>query len=183
MGFAVFEVHVDASDFEHLAKAIVRLPGAIKTKATARAMSRVIKMARTRIVRRSAERVDLPPSVVAKLTTARFNAGGNTADVVMRANWVGLFKLGARQTRTGVSVRGRGSYAHAFIAKMGSGHQGVFMREGEGSPRFPIRELFGPNPSHDVTNNPEVFMQVLAQVIEEHLLPRYLHEVDNLLRM
>jgi hypothetical protein len=50
-----------------------------------------------------------------------------------------------------------------------------------GKERLPIRELFGPNPAHDVTNNPDEFMQVLAQLIEEHLLPRTLHEVDRLI--
>ena len=39
----------------------------------------------------------------------------------------------------------------------------------------------GPNPAHDITNNPDVFLAVLTEVMEEHLLPRYLHEVDRLL--
>lgn len=177
------ELFADASDFQHLAKAILRLPDNIKTKATARAMSRVVQMARTRVVTRSAERVDLPRNMVNRLTTARFNAGGNTVDTILRSNWISLYKLGARQTKTGVSVRGRGSYAHAFLATMDSGHRGVFMRHGDRKPKQEIRELFGPNPAHDVTNNPDVFLEVMAEIINEQLLPRYLHEIDNLLRM
>ena len=177
----MLEVNFDASDFAQLGRAIHRLPGEIKAKAMARAMRRMRDMARTRIVRRSAERVDIPPSRVRDVTTAHFNAGGNSIDVVMASGWIPLYKLGARQTRIGVSVRMRGSYAHAFIAKMKSGHAGVMRREGAGAPRLPIRELFGPNPAHDVTNNPEVFLEVMAELIEERLAPRVLHEIDRLL--
>lgn len=173
------ELHADASDFEHLARGIARLPGQIKSKAASRAMRRVMQMARTRIVKRSAERVDLTQARIRALTTVQMNAGGNSADVIMRSNWIALFKLGATQTASGVRVRMRGSYRSAFVATMGSGHAGVFKRQGKA--RLPIRELFGPNPAHDITNHPDVFMQVLAEVIEERLLPRYLHEVENLL--
>lgn len=173
------ELHADALDFEHLARGIARLPQEIKVKAAARAMRRVMQMTRTRVVKRSAERTDLTQARVRALTTAHFNAGGNTADVVMRSNWISLYKLGATQTAKGVRVRMRGSYRSAFIAHMGSGHAGVFRRQGKA--RLPIRELFGPNPAHDITNNPDAFMKVLAEVIEQHLMPRYLHEVENLL--
>lgn len=173
------EIRVDASDFVHLSRAIARLPDEIKAKAAARAMRRVTDMARTRIVRRSSERVDLPSAMVRALTTAQFNAGGNTAEVVMRSNWIALYKLGATQTSSGVRVRGRGSYRSAFIATMASGHAGVFKRSGKS--RLPVRELFGPNPAHDITNNPDEFLQVLAEIIQSHLMPRYLHEVERLL--
>lgn len=175
----MIEVHADASDFAHLARGIARLPEEIKVKAASRALRRITQMARTRIVKRSAERVDLTQARVRALTTVHMNAGGNSADVVMRSNWIALFKLGATQTAKGVRVRGRGSYRSAFIAAMGGGHEGVFKRQGK--VRLPIHELFGPNPAHDVTNNPDVFLQVLAELIEERLLPRYLHEVENLL--
>jgi hypothetical protein len=136
-------------------------------------------MARTRIVKRSAERTDLPVRKVAALTRASFNTGSNTIDIVEKSGWIALFDLGATQTPRGVRVRARGSYRSAFIAEMNSGHRGVMKRVGK--ERLPIRELFGPNPAHDVTNNPDEFMQVLAQLIEEHLLPRTLHEVDRLI--
>ncbi|CAI2936143.1 phage tail protein [Aminobacter niigataensis] len=173
------DVHVDASDFTDLSRAIARLPEEIRVKAASRAMRRVADMARSRIVKRSAERVDIPQARVRALTTAHMNAGGRTAEVVMRSGWIPLFKLGATQTAKGVRVKMRGSFRSAFIAKMGSGHAGVFRREGKD--RLPIRELFGPNPAHDITNNDQVYVQVLAEVIESHLLPRYLHEVDRLL--
>lgn len=173
------EVSFDASELEALGRAFGRLPGEIKTKALARAMRRMRDMARTRIVKRSAERTDLPPGMVRALTTARFNAGSATIGIVERSGWISLYKLGATQTSVGVRVRGRGSYRHAFIAKMKSGHSGVMIREGK--KRKPIKELYGPNPAHDVTNNPEEFVKVLAELIEDHLAPRVLHELTRLL--
>lgn len=170
-------LHVDSSDFDHLSRAFARLPGEIKAQAASRALRRVVDMARTRVVKRSAERVDVGQGVIRERTKAR--AAGDSADVIMKSDWISLYKLGAKQNKRGVTVRLRGSYRHAFIAQMQSGHRGVFIRESK--TRIPIRELYGPNPAHDITNNPDVFLAVLAEVMEQHLLPRYLHEVDRLL--
>jgi hypothetical protein len=41
--------------------------------------------------------------------------------------------------------------------------------------------LFGPNPAHAITNNPEVYLDVLAEIIRDHLAPRMLHEIGRLL--
>lgn len=173
------ELHLDAGEILQLSKAIGNLPGQIKAKALASAMRRMRDMARTRVVKRSAERTDLPVSRVRKITTAAFNAGGNTIEVVEKSGWIPLADLGATQTARGVRVRARGSYKSAFIAQMGNGHRGVMKRVG--SARLPIRELFGPNPAHDVTNNPDEFVKVLAELIEENLAPRVLHEIGRLL--
>lgn len=173
------ELFADASDFVRLGRAIARLPAEIRDKAASRALRRVTEMARTRIVKRSANHVRLPTSIVRPLTTVRPNAGRDSTDVVMRSNWIALAKIGARQNAKGVMVRMRGSYRSAFIATVGNGHAGVFEREGK--ERLPIHELFGPNPAHAVINNPEVYIEVLADVIEQHLMPRYLHEVEHLM--
>lgn len=180
------ELRFDAVDIARLGRAINNLPGEIKTKAMARAMRRMRDMARSRIVKRSAERTNVSQKVVRELTTAHYNAGGNTIDIVEKAGWIPLYKLGAVETPRGVRVRSRGSYRHAFLAEMDSGHRGVFRRvPGTRMPsnkhKEAIRELFGPNPAHDVTNNPDVFLNVLAELIQNELLPRTLHEVGRLL--
>ncbi len=169
----------DASEYLALSRAIRKLPEEIRAKAFARAGRRVTQMARTRYIKRASPRLKLSQAVIRKLTTARFNAGGNTSDVIVRSGWIPLHKLGATQTARGVRVRLRGSYRHAFIAKMASGHTGVMMREG--NERLPIRELFGPNPAHDITNNDAVYLEILAEVIDEAMAPRVLHEIDRLL--
>lgn len=173
------ELTFDASEIGTLGRSINNLPGAIKAKAMASAMRRMRDMARTRVIKRSAERTDLTQKQVRAITTAYFNAGGNSIDIIERSGWIPLMKLGATQTSKGVRVRGRGSYRSAFIAQMGSGHRGVMHRIGK--ERLPIRELYGPNPAHDVTNNPDVFLKVLADLIEDNLAPRVLHEIDRLL--
>lgn len=173
------ELQFDVSDLVHASRAIYKLPGEIKAKAFARAMRRMGTMTKTRVVRRGAERVSIPQKFVRDITTATFNAGGNTVDIIERSNWISLYKLGATQTSRGVRVRARGSYKHAFIAEMNSGHRGVMRRVGD--KRLPIRELFGPNPAHDVTNNPQEYLEVLAEVIQDHLLPRFVHELDRIL--
>lgn len=169
----------DASEYLALSRAIRKLPGEIRAKAFARAGRRVTQMARTAYVKRAAPRLKLSQKTIRDLTTARFNAGGNTSDVVVRSGWIPLAKLGATQTSKGVRVRLRGSYRHAFIASMASGHTGVMMRVGK--ERLPIRELFGPNPAHDITNNDAVYLAVLAEVIDKAMAPRVLHEIDRLL--
>ncbi len=169
----------DAAEYLALSRAIWKLPGEIQAKAFARAGSRVVKQARTAYLRRAAPRLKLPQKVIREKTTAKFNAGGSTAEVVVRSGWIPLAKLGASQTRKGVRVRSRGSYRHAFMAQMASGHVGVMMRTS--ARRLPIRELFGPNPAHDITNNDDVYLAVLAEVIDEALAPRVLHELNRLL--
>lgn len=185
------EFNLDVSELEALERAIRGLPGEIKTKAIARAMRRMRDMAKTRVVKRTAERVKLSQKQVRELTTASFNAGGNTIEIIEKSGWIGLYKLGATQTRLGVRVRLRGSYRHAFIAavkagKKGATHTGVWRRvPGEmmesNDKKEAIRELFGPNPANDVTSNPEVYLNTLAEIIQDHLAPRVLHEIDRLL--
>ena len=172
-------LEVDASAFTALSRAIGKLPTEIKAKAFARAGRRVTEMARTRLIRRQAPRIKVPQKLLRELTTARFNAGGNTSDIVVRSGWIQLYKLGATQTSKGVRVRLRGSYRHAFIAGMKSGHKGVMRRSG--AARLPIRELFGPNPAHDITNNDQVYLAFVAEVVEEVLAPRVLHEIGRIL--
>lgn len=172
-------VHFDTAELDALGRAIAGLPGHIKTKAFASAMRRMRDMARTRVVRRSAERTELPTGLVRALTTARFNAGSSTIEVVEKSGWVPVYRLGAKQTPEGVQTAKHGNFRSAFLAEMSSGHKGVMSRRG--SHRLPIRELFGPNPAHDITNNPDEYIKVLAEVIEEHLAPRVLHEIERLL--
>ncbi len=172
-------LEADASDFTHLSRAIARLPADIKAKAIARAMRRVTDTARSRLVKRQAPRIKLPAGVIRKLTTAHFNAGGNTQEIIVRSGWLSLYKLGATQNAKGVKVKLRGSYRHAFISTMSSSHRGVFLRQG--SERTPIRELFGPNPAHDITNNEEVYLPLVAEVVQDVLLPRFIHELGRIL--
>ena len=172
-------VHYDSTDFFELSHAFARLPETIRQRVRIRAMGRIARTGRTRVVRRIAERVSIPQKFVRERTSAYAGPGGAEAVIKVRSDWIPLHKFGARQTRTGVTVRARGSYRHAFIATMQSGHAGVFMRTG--SRRLPIQELFGPNPANDVNTSPEVYEELLAEIAERDVLPRILHELDRAL--
>ena len=171
------QLRFDASEIDQLGRAFARLPTDIKIKAFNRAMGHMRDMARTRIVKASADRTDLPVGIVRARTKARFNSGSAEIEVIERSGWIPLSMLNPKQTSKGVYVRGRGGIDHAFIVKSGRG--GVMIREGK--PRLPITELFGPNPAHDVINNPSDFEKILVDLIEDHLMPRVLHELTRLL--
>lgn len=177
MALSAVVITYDARDFWRLSVAFGKLPATIKATVMARAMSRVAQMGATRIARLAADRVNIPVGLVRERTRP-FQKEGE-AVVVVRSNWISLYKIGARQTRTGVTVRARGSYRHAFIAAMGSGHTGVMLREG--NKRLPITELFGPNPAHDIERNPGDYQQLVADVAESYVLPRMLQELSRAL--
>ncbi len=180
-------LEMNSKDFEELERAFRRLPGEIRTKAMRRAMTRVAQTARSRIVARLGPHTQMPRDLVAALTTAHFNAGGNTSKVVAESGWIPLQRLGAVQNATGVYAKLRGSYRHAFIAAMKSGHVGAFRRmpgtqmSSATGRREQIRELFAANPAHAITNNPDVYLDVLAGVIEDYFFPRVVHEIERLL--
>ncbi len=170
------EIRYDTTDFFRLSAAFERLPAEIKTKVAARAMARIGDMGRTRIVRRIADRIDLPPGIVRDKTQAYIS--GDAAVVRVASDWISLYRIGARQTRSGVTVRARGSYRSAFIATMNGG-TAVFKREG--SSRFPVEALYGPNPANDVRTSPDVYQAVLIDIAEKMILPRMLHELGRIL--
>lgn len=171
------QLTIDASEVERLGREISRLPDEIKAKAMSRAMRRMGQRARTEYVRMSSKRLSVPPSLIRRIVREAMSAA--SIDLLVRSPWIPLRALGARQTRSGVSVRLRGSYRSAFLATMSNGHRGVMKRSGKS--RLPIFELYGPNPAHDITNNPEDYLDLLSQMIERELMPRMLHELGRLL--
>lgn len=170
-------LRADATDFARLGRNLHNLPADLKRNALWAAGKRVGQMARTRIVRDLADMIKVPQKAVRSRMAVSVDAEGSTV-ITIRSRQIPLYELGARQTGAGVTVRLRGSYAHAFIATMKSGHAGVFRREGAGSPRTPIHEQFGPNPANAVNRKADQYQAILAQMIEENMLPRLLHELD-----
>lgn len=171
------ELIIDASEIARLGRAVSRLPDDIKATAMSRAMRRMSQRARTEYVRYGSKRLSVPPSLIRKVVREAMSAA--SIDLLVRSPWIPLHALGARQTRSGVTVRLRGSYKSAFLATMSNGHRGVMKRSGRA--RLPIHELYGPNPAHDITNNPDDYLDLLSQMIVRELIPRMLHELGRLL--
>jgi hypothetical protein len=120
------------------------------TTAIVRAINRALGSGRTAMVKAIAADTGLKSGVVReafKIREATFgNPEGRLATSLKR---IPLIDFNAKATRRGVSYRlrgGRGRHPNAFIRRMTSGHEGVFVRTGRA--RLPIRELFGPSLGH-----------------------------------
>ena len=171
-------IHVDASEYQRFEREFRRLPHELKAKAFSRAMRRVNKMMRTQVIRRSSERIKLPQKHI-RPTYTMLSVGSATLEHVVRSGWIPLYKLGASPSAKGVRINRRGTIDGAFIARMASGHTGVFKRTDKS--RLPIQELFGPNPASDIANHPDVFEKVLMGLIDPELTKRMLHELSRML--
>lgn len=147
-------------------------------QAVSRALSRSATSARVVMVRAVAadlglKQADVQVHVVVKVGTEFLKADEMKAQVIATGARIGLYKFKARQTKTGVSARlpgGVGRYPGAFIARMHTGHVGVFKRAGR--TRLPIRELFGPS-------IPKVFEKFIPMGLargQEQLAKNLVHE-------
>lgn len=112
--------------------------------ATLRALNRTATSVRAEGVRRIRERYNLKAGTVRKqLRIDRATRNRLVSAVAASGRPIPLVEFAARQNRRGVSVkvtRQRKTVSGVFIAKMKSGHVGVYKREGKS--RLPIRELF-----------------------------------------
>lgn len=103
------------------------------------------------------------------------------ARLVQTGNRIPLIKFGARGREPsggkgrGVSYRlpgGRSRVSNAFIAKMGTGHRGVFVRREKA--RLPIKELWGPS----LVRVFEKLLPELADLARETLTKNLKHEIS-----
>lgn len=122
-------------------------------RALVRALNRSLGSARTVLVRGIAQETKLRQSDVRAALKERLATFSRPeASIGASLKRIPLIKFNARGPEPsrgrgrGVSYRlgsGRNRHPRAFIATMGSGHRGVFVRSGK--TRLPIRELFGPS--------------------------------------
>lgn len=170
-------LQIDARDFRVLGAAIHRLPADLKAKAFRSAINHTGKKARTQITRLAASYSGLPYRFVRGASQLRLT--GDDVEIKLRSRWISLAKLGARQTRKGVSVRGRGSYAGAFLAQSKiSGGSAVLIRRGPA--RLPVRELYAANPAHAMgADRHGEFQRMADAIMDRDFAPRLLHEIDR----
>lgn len=135
----------------------------------------------------------LPQSRVRGTFTVRKASLSELLAVVTSASGgVPLYLFGARPSQPGrrppggvqVDVMGRKPVPGSFVARMKSGHIGVFMRSGE-SPRLPMHELFGPSVPKMIEQldlrTGERFTDDIAAEADRRFEARVGHEVDRLL--
>lgn len=170
-------LHIDARDFRVLGAAVQRLPADLKAKAFRSAVNHTGKKARTQITRLAAAYSGLPYRFVRG--ASQMSLTGDDVEIKLRSRWISLAQLGARQTRKGVSVRGRGSYGGAFLASSRvSGGKAVLIRKG--SARLPVRELYAANPAHAMgADRHGEFQRMANEIMDRDFAPRLLHEIDR----
>lgn len=152
--------------------------------AVVRALNRSIISARTVQVRSISKDMGLKQADVRKvMTIGQATAELHVASLTAAGARIPLYAFSAkgpmpsRGRGRGVTYRlpgGRGRAEHAFIAKMRSGHIGVFQRRGKG--RLPIAELHGPS-------IPKVFEKFTPEARargQEQLTKNLAHELTRL---
>lgn len=116
-----------------------------------------------------------------QVRTKRNEDGSRGASALIIAkgkHGIALSRFQSRQVKSGVSFtvsisKGRKLMQHAFIAKMKSGHVGIYVRAGKG--RLPIQQKFGPDVKM-LLDTPRMMMlhkRVLAEVYPKY----YAHEL------
>lgn len=120
------------------------------TRALVRALNRGINSAQTFMAQKLAKDLGMKnKDVREKLVLQEANKNRLSARLAASLNRIPIMDFNARQTSRGVSYKlagSRGFIPSAFIATMGSGHTGVFVRAGR--KRLPIDERFGPSIGH-----------------------------------
>jgi hypothetical protein len=163
--------------------------GKEEIRARVRALNRTIATANTEARRAIAEDTSLPQNVIAKSLAIR-RATFDRPEAVLEATGrrIPLYEF-TRQRKLRGRPTGRGAIPGAFIARMKSGHIGIFRRVGKSrsrrglpspAPGLPITELFGPSLPRVFTN--EKIMGALISNAKDNLLKNYRHEVQFLER-
>ena len=156
-------------------------------KAQARGLNRTAAAARTQTVREVSADLRIRQKMVRAATSVtRAQPQKLQASIRVSGKRIPIHEFNARQTRKGVTYRsrsGRKLILHGFIARMPSGHTGVFKRFGnkvkmtrgrfQGQRRQPIVELLGPS-------IPKVFTRARIQKsIRRVITQRLDREIDQ----
>ncbi|EFK08950.1 conserved hypothetical protein [delta proteobacterium NaphS2] len=144
---------IDKSDIQKIKRTLKGIKEAIP-KVTQLAVNRTLSGVRTDTTNEVAKVVALKKKTIrATITVKKLGRNNATAYVRCRGSRVPLMAFGARELKSGkgVSVKvlkeeGRKIVKHAFIAKMSSGHEGVFWRKYEGprkkwNKKFPYSKI------------------------------------------
>lgn len=150
-------IEIDSSELEKAAKLLEGIPGAAD-KATKSAIAKSIRGARKDAADKAKERYTIRPMYITRTLKLHYATNGAVLESSGPVNDLAYFKHTpksvpkkrppAGQYLYSQVVKGEGgTIAHAFLAKMRSGHVGVFQREGHGasSQSLPIEKMSGPS--------------------------------------
>lgn len=166
-------IEIDASDIAKAQELLRGLPGAAQ-KAANTAIRKSIRGAKKDATQKAKERYTIKPTYITRTMKVSFTGGGAMLTSRGRVNDLAYFKhkptaVPKRRPPKGQYlysqvVKGQGgTIAHAFLAKMKSGHVGV-MRRTAGNSSLPIAKLSGPS-TPQMLESPSVreFVETKAQ--------------------
>jgi hypothetical protein len=178
----MFEIAVNTEQRQRVER---MLSGADARDALSSAVRKTAATAKVRLARIIGEELALPQAAIKKQIIAQRVAKGDlTATLTLKRVKIPIIKFGARAlSRGGVSVRvsrkkGIEHRLHWFIARMPTGHEGVFTRDTGKPPRrverekngrkytsqLPIREVLGPTPLGVFTASPGIADKALKEI-------------------
>jgi len=142
--FSGLEITVNQRQLRWVRRMLAAVPNGMG-RVMSRSINRTAVGARSQAVKAIAAESGLQQKIIRqRVSIQRASVRRWAATIRIRDRRVPVMTLGAKQTKTGVTVRGKAGggrrlIPHAFIATMPSGHTGVFQRRG--LERLPIREL------------------------------------------
>jgi len=145
-GAPLIEVKVNKAQLRAVHQMLRDVPSGLK-RTMSRAINRTAISARAAIVNRVYGLVAAKKGAIRKaITLKRATFSRWAADLGVYGERIPIFAFGARQTKRGVTYKisrggGRKTISKAFIAKMKSGHTGVFERKNEQPSRFTRKPL------------------------------------------
>lgn len=180
-------IELTAEQIDRAERLLERIPGAAP-KAMARAINRATESARTEAARKvRALYYITQKDVTSTIKIYKASPSDLSAMVLSRGNLIALTKFRVTpkkpqpKRRREIIVRvkrgGGGVVKKAFVARMKSGHIGVFKRAGER--RYPIDQMYGPS-IPEMLGNSSVTGWV-EEKARERLDQRLDHEINRLL--
>lgn len=182
-------IEIDAKQLEHAEAVLRHIPGGVE-KAIVAALNRSAEGARTAAVKKVRERYYVKAGDVSK-TIKIHKASPNNPFVIIRSTGspMALSKFSITPTKPQprrkkpIAARvlkssGKKIIPGAFVAKMDSGHIGVFFRVGRS--RLPIQQRYGPSVPQMLGHSSVVTH--VEEMAKERLEERLNHEIERLLR-
>jgi len=180
-------ITVHAEDLMRARELLQCIPGGVQ-QAVMRAINRAADSSKTAASKKVREKYTAKNRDILSTIRIRKASTGNLSAVVTSMG--GVLPLSKFQVRpsapdprrkTSIVVRVKkgagGTIKHAFVAKMGSGHVGVFHRVG--TSRFPVEQNFGPSVPQ-MLGSESVSKHIEARA-QEQIVLRLEHEIGRLL--
>jgi minor tail protein Z (GPZ) len=181
----LLEVRVDTSGLEKMGRAFRELSLDAREKAEVRAINHVGNKAFTVMGRTMAKTMGMKVGEAKASMKKRYASAGSPAfRIVAKGSYLTLFRFGGRQTKRGASSAAWGKrrvYAHSFVARMPSGHTGIFKRmpgsEMASRKKEKIKEMWGPAfPVEMVKGDTKLAFE---RLVDTDLLSRFEHELTR----